>query len=112
MNAHARLVVRGAQADLFGAAAPAIGPKGFHYQPDLLSPDEETELVRELAGLPFEPFDFHGHLAHRQVVGFGYRYDYASRTVRTAASIPAFWSRIDERLARSLESRQRRSSRC
>ena len=91
MNAHARLVVRETpQADLFGAAASPISPEGFRYQPDLLSPEEEAELVAELAGLPFEPFDFHGHLAHRHVVGFGYRYDYASRTVRTAAPIPAF----------------------
>jgi alkylated DNA repair dioxygenase AlkB len=76
------------QPDLFGASAP--GPEGFLYQPDLLTPAEEADLAGELARLPFEPFDFHGHLAHRQVVGFGYRYDYASRAVHAAAPIPAF----------------------
>ncbi len=76
------------QADLFGA--PASGPEGFRYQPDLLTAAEEAELANALGRLPFEPFDFHGHLAHRHVAGFGYRYDYASRRVRAAAPIPAF----------------------
>ena len=56
----------------------------------MITADEEEDVVAELARLPFEPFDFHGHLAHRHVVGFGYRYDYSSRTVRTAQPIPAF----------------------
>ena len=79
-----------AQTDLFGVPASDVGPEGFHYQRDLITADEEEDLAAELARLPFEPFDFHGHLAHRHVVGFGYRYDYSSRTVRTAAPIPAF----------------------
>jgi hypothetical protein len=39
------------------------------------------ELVRHLEALSFQPFDFHGHLANRQVVGFGLRYDYDRRAV-------------------------------
>ncbi len=69
-------------------ATPA--PEGFRYQPDLISPAEEAELVGALASFDFEPFDFHGHLAHRHVVGFGFRYDYASRSVRAAPPIPTF----------------------
>jgi alkylated DNA repair dioxygenase AlkB len=89
MNAHTPQPVRETvQTDLFGA--PAAGPEGFRYQPDLLTAEEEARLADELTRLPFEPFDFHGHLAHRHVVGFGYRYDYASRTVRTADPIPDF----------------------
>jgi alkylated DNA repair dioxygenase AlkB len=74
------------QADLFGA--PDAAPSGFHYQPDLIDPATEAGLAAELAELPFAPFDFHGHLANRQVVGFGLRYDYASRQVRAAPPIP------------------------
>jgi alkylated DNA repair dioxygenase AlkB len=89
MNAYASKRVRElAQTDLFGAPAPV--PEGFRYQPNLVTPEEEIELANQLARLPFEPFDFHGHLAHRHVVGFGFRYDYASRTVRKAAPIPTF----------------------
>ena len=74
------------QPDLFGAAKAT--PDGFRYQPDLIDGLEEADLVRRLGELPFEPFDFHGHLANRQVVGFGLRYDYASRQVRAAPTIP------------------------
>ena len=88
MNAQSPRPVRGVQTDLFGA--PLTRPEGFRYQSDFVTADEEAALISELARLPFEPFDFHGHLAHRHVVGFGYRYDYSSRTVRTAAPIPAF----------------------
>ena len=74
------------QTDLFGAPDPT--PDGFRYQPDLIDPSEEADLARRLGELSFEPFDFHGHLAHRHVVGFGLRYDYASRQVREAPAIP------------------------
>jgi alkylated DNA repair dioxygenase AlkB len=98
MNAHPRPVVRAArQADLF--EAPESWPDGFRYQPDLITAAEAASLVRELAALPFEPFDFHGLLARRQVVGFGYRYDYGSRKVRAAAPIPAFLDPLREKIA-------------
>ena len=53
-------------------------------------PDEEDPLVHELANLPFRPFDFHGYLATRQVVSFGYRYDYDRRAVVEASPFPSF----------------------
>jgi len=79
------------QGDLFGVPAslpPA--PEGFSYKPDLIARDEEHELARHIQGLPFKPFDFHGHLANRQVVGFGLRYDYERRQVLEAPPIPDF----------------------
>ena len=51
------------QGDLFGAPAglpPATMPEGFSHQPELISRDEEHELVSHIQGLPFEPFDFSG----------------------------------------------------
>jgi alkylated DNA repair dioxygenase AlkB len=65
-------------------------PEGLRYHPDILSVEEEEELARELGALPFKPFDFHGYLANRQVVSFGYRYDYGSRSVVEAAPFPLF----------------------
>ncbi|TGS19244.1 alpha-ketoglutarate-dependent dioxygenase AlkB [Mesorhizobium sp. M2E.F.Ca.ET.209.01.1.1] len=81
------------QGDLFrapGPALPASLPEGFSYQPELITRDEEHELVRHIRGLPFKPFDFHGYLANRQVVGFGLRYDYQRRQVVDAPPIPDF----------------------
>ncbi|HEY3814461.1 MAG TPA: alpha-ketoglutarate-dependent dioxygenase AlkB [Caulobacteraceae bacterium] len=77
-----------AQPSLFGAAPP--GPEGFAYRPDLLSEQDERALAERLAPLSFQPFDFHGHLAKRHVLGFGWRYDYGSRTVGRADPIPEF----------------------
>ncbi|SFQ11313.1 Alkylated DNA repair dioxygenase AlkB [Mesorhizobium sp. NFR06] len=76
------------QGDLFDT--PATLPEGFSYQPDLIARDEAHELIRHIQRLPFEPFDFHGHLANRQIVGFGLRYDYERRQVVEAPPIPDF----------------------
>ena len=46
--------------------------------------------MRELANLLFKAFDFHGYLANRQVVSFGYRYDYDRRAVVEASPFPSF----------------------
>ncbi len=100
MNAPARTRLRSspsAEADLF--TAPAGLPEGFRYQPDVLSPEEEEALARELGALPFKPFDFHGYLANRQVVSFGYRYDYGSRSVVEAAPFPAFLESLRRKVA-------------
>jgi len=79
------------EADLFGALSAL--PEGFRYHPSLLSADEEEALAREVAALPFKPFDFHGYQANRQVVGFGYRYDYDRR----AGSRPPRFRRFSSR---------------
>ena len=89
MNAPARRRLRfspAAQAGLF--AVPAGLPEGFRYRPNVVATDEEKALARELGALPFKPFDFHGHLANRQVVSFGYRYDYDRRAVVESAPFP------------------------
>ena len=100
MNASARRRLRSSpagEADLF--TAPAGLPEGFRYHAGVLSPDEEEALARELGALPFKPFDFHGYLANRQVVSFGYRYDYGSRSVVEAAPFPEFLESLRRKVA-------------
>jgi alkylated DNA repair dioxygenase AlkB len=101
MNASSRRRLRpsspSAQSDLF--AAPARLPEGFRYHPDVLSFEEEEALAREVAALPFKPFDFHGYLANRQVVSFGYRYDYDRRAVVEAAPLPSFLVSLRRKVA-------------
>ena len=75
------------QTDLFAASSRL--PKGFRYYADVLSVEEEEALSRELGALAFKPFDFQGFLANRQVVSFGYRYDYDRRAVVEAAPFPS-----------------------
>jgi alkylated DNA repair dioxygenase AlkB len=85
------------QADLFGV--PAAMPEGFRYRPELLARDEEETLAEALSTLPFEPFDFHGYKANRQVVGFGYRYDYGQSKLLEAAAVPSFLAPLRARIA-------------
>jgi alkylated DNA repair dioxygenase AlkB len=105
MNAPSRRRVRpsssSAQTDLF--ALPSGLPQGFRYCPGILSPEEEQSLARELASLPFKPFDFHGYLANRQVVSFGYRYDYDGRAVVEAAPFPSFLVSLRQKIAETFD---------
>jgi alkylated DNA repair dioxygenase AlkB len=105
MNAPSRRRVRpspsSAQTDLF--ALPSGLPEGFRYYPGILSPEEEEALARELANLPFKPFDFHGYLANRQVVSFGYRYDYDRRAVVESAPFPSFLVSLSQKIAETFD---------
>lgn len=92
-----RTVAAVGQDDLFGRLDDL--PEGFRYQADLITGEEESELVRELQNLPFQPFDFHGHLANRRVVGFGLRYDYDRRAVVDTSPIPDFLMRLRDKVA-------------
>lgn len=90
-----------AQPDLF--AEPA--PEGFGYRPELITPADEAELVRRLQDLAFEPFDFHGFKANRQVVSFGSRYDYGRRALSEAEPIPAFLEPLRRKVGEAFDRR-------
>jgi hypothetical protein len=85
------------QADLF--TAPDDLPEGFCYRPSILACDGADALSRELVDLPFKPFDFRGYRANRQVVTFGYRYDYDGRAVLEASPFPAFLVSLRDKIA-------------
>jgi alkylated DNA repair dioxygenase AlkB len=75
-----------AQMDLF-AAGPAL-PSGLSYAPDVLTREEEAELTRCLAGLPFSPFEFQGFTGNRRVISFGWRYAFDGSGLHRADPIP------------------------
>lgn len=78
--------------------APA-GPPGFVYRPELISPEEERDLVAHLAGLPFEPFQFRGYEGRRRVVSFGRRYDFNGQGLVPADPIPPWLLSLRDRAA-------------
>jgi hypothetical protein len=47
------------------ARAPTEEPEGTVYEPELLSPQEESGLLRELETLRFDPSVLHGQAAKR-----------------------------------------------
>jgi alkylated DNA repair protein (DNA oxidative demethylase) len=62
------------------ARAPVEEPEGIAYRADVLTPDEETELLRRFETLRFDPIVLHGRAAKRTGRHFGLDYDYESRT--------------------------------
>ena len=85
------------QGDLF-VAEPTL-PADFSYRDDMISPGEEQALLERLEALPFKPYDFHGYLAKRRVVSFGWRYDYSDRTLHDSDAIPPFLLPLRQRAA-------------
>lgn len=65
-------------------------PAGFLYQEDIVPPDEETDLVRQIEKLPLKEFEFHGYTGKRRVISFGWRYDFAEYGLREVGTIPEF----------------------
>jgi alkylated DNA repair dioxygenase AlkB len=85
------------QGDLF-AVEPA-GPEGFLYRDDVMPLAEEKTLLERFRDLPFKPFEFHGFLGKRRVVSFGFRYDYAGRSLQDSDPLPPFLLPLRERAA-------------
>jgi alkylated DNA repair dioxygenase AlkB len=85
------------QADLFPDRSDM--PAGFGYREEVITPREEQDHVQRFAGLPFKPFEFHGHLGKRRIVSFGWRYDYSARTLRQSEEFPDWLSPLRERAA-------------
>ena len=61
--------------DLFEPASSL--PEGFRYQADLISSEDERDLVERFADLPFRAFEFQGYVGKRRVVSFGWQYDFS-----------------------------------
>jgi alkylated DNA repair dioxygenase AlkB len=77
---------------------PAL-PEGLTYEADWLPADEERDLVRRFADLPFKAFEFHGYLGKRRVVSFGWQYDFNDMKVRRAEDMPHFLLFLRQRAA-------------
>ncbi len=71
----------------------------FAISPSLFHRVEEAELIDHLERLPFQPFNFQGHLANRRVAGFGFRYDFEHRQLMEAPPIPDFLLPLRDKVA-------------
>ena len=65
-------------------------PEGFVYNASFLSPAEQREVLENIRTLSFQPFDFHGYIAKRRIVEYGFEYDFSTRKATGAAPIPEF----------------------
>ena len=65
-------------------------PVGFRYEEELIFPEEESHLIREIEELPLKEFEFHGYTGKRRVVSFGWHYDFGSFSLNRVEDIPDF----------------------
>ena len=81
------------------ARAPSEEPEGLVYRPDLLTVEEEADVLRVLASLRFDPIVMHGQAAKRTARHFGLDYDYEARTPLPGEAVPDWILRVRERAA-------------
>ncbi len=94
--------MRPGQAELFGAAAPAL-PEGFVYQPEFLGAAEERALLAEFGHLPLEQAKFKEYSARRRIAYFGHDYDFSANRLGDAPPIPEFLEPLRAKLARWMD---------
>jgi hypothetical protein len=59
-------------------------PPGFIYRADVLTHDEERELLAEIGALSLAPVEFRGFTAKRRAIHFGAGYDFDKRALTDA----------------------------
>jgi alkylated DNA repair protein (DNA oxidative demethylase) len=72
---------------------------GLLYKSNFLSPEEEGALIREIQMLPLASFQMKGVTSKRQVLHFGWDYNYDAWKIRPAAPLPDFLKRLREQAA-------------
>ena len=86
------------QPTLFGAS-PATFARGYAYDPDFLSKEEEAELLGHIALLPFSRARYKQFLANRRIVSYGASYDFSSQRLQAAKPIDEFLHPLRARAA-------------
>lgn len=70
------------------ARAPNEQPDGIILQPQVITPEEESELLERFETLRWDPIVIRGQAARRTARHFGLGYDYESRAPRPGEPIP------------------------
>ncbi len=74
-------------------------PEGFIYKPEIITVEEEKELINKLQSLEFDNFKYKEYQAKRKTVSFGYFYSFETFKMSFAGEIPEFLQKIKEKLA-------------
>jgi DNA oxidative demethylase len=85
------------QLDLFGATAPIISGLGFAE--DIISRDEERQLIAAIEEIDLPPFAFQQWTSKRRTRSFGFNYDFRNAGFAPTEPIPEFLLPLRERAA-------------
>ncbi|MDP9434902.1 MAG: alpha-ketoglutarate-dependent dioxygenase AlkB [Actinomycetota bacterium] len=78
-------------------------PEGLRYLPELLTVQEERDLLARMVGLAFGEVRMRGQVARRTVVHFGLDYDYESGGVRPGTPAPNWLEPVRARCAELID---------
>jgi alkylated DNA repair dioxygenase AlkB len=78
---------------------PTSFPEGFAYRAELISAEEEADLLAHVRELPFREFEFQKYRGKRRVVSFGLHYSFAESKLEPALAIPDFLLAAREKAA-------------
>ena len=81
--------------DLF--AEPLIA--GLAYREEIVTPEEESDLIARLEALAVSPFRFQGWLGNRKTRSFGWRYDFDDASFTPTDPIPEWLDPLRARAA-------------
>jgi alkylated DNA repair dioxygenase AlkB len=82
------------------SSSPVDLPEGFLYRPEFITVAEEADLLSHFAKLDFQAFDFHGYIAKRRIVEYGFEYDFTSRQAQAGHPLPHFLAPFRNRAAK------------
>ena len=85
------------QRNLFDAASAL--PEGFHYEPEFLTPAEESALLDVIRNLPLENSQYKEFTAKRRTVSYGSEYDFSANSLEEAPALPEFLLPLREKIA-------------
>lgn len=87
-----------AQRNLFPSAGDTFA-RGYAYEPDFLSEEDEQALIGEIQRLPLRQAKYKGYLAHRRIVSYGGRYDFTAQRLQPGEPIAPFLHPLRARAA-------------
>jgi alkylated DNA repair dioxygenase AlkB len=76
-----------------------VFPPGFSYHPEFISEAEETELIKQIAGVELHTFTFRGYEAKRRVASFGHDYNFETKSLSRGREIPSGFQWIIQRVS-------------
>jgi alkylated DNA repair protein (DNA oxidative demethylase) len=62
--------------------------KGLEYQPELISVDEERQILDHIEGLDYDEIHMHGQVAKRTVRQFGLKYEFGTWKLEETEPLP------------------------
>jgi alkylated DNA repair protein (DNA oxidative demethylase) len=76
-----------------------VTPPGLVYRPEVLTVDEERELLERLGSLRFDAIVMHGQVAKRTARHYGLDYDYGTRNPKEGDPVPDWLLAVRARAA-------------